>query len=69
MIKKDRLANRACTSIHPHNGIVQWTTNGFTPHNSGFPLICDPNDLQTLCLHAQTITQISVFALKMNIFV
>jgi hypothetical protein len=66
MIK--RLINRAA-SIHPHNGIIQWTASGFTPRNSGFPLICDPNGIQTLCLHAQIVTHIIVFSLKMNIFV
>ena len=45
--QKRRPANRACASIHPHNGIVQRKASGFTPHNSGFPLICDPNGLQT----------------------
>jgi hypothetical protein len=44
---KKKPANGACASIHPHNSIVQWKPSGFTPHDSGFPLICDPNGLQT----------------------
>ena len=72
MIKRRRPANRACASIHPHNGITKWIASGFTPYNNGFPIICDPNGLQisndiclsslptTYLIHTLTVSIISI---------